>query len=65
MNVARAVNIEDLRVLARRRLPRILFDWIDGGAGDETALRQSIEAFAATRFLPRYLANIATCDLRR
>jgi len=65
MNVARAVNIEDLRGLARRRLPRILFDWIDGGAGDETALRQSIEAFAATRFLPRYLANIASCDLRK
>jgi isopentenyl diphosphate isomerase/L-lactate dehydrogenase-like FMN-dependent dehydrogenase len=65
MNVARAVNIEDLRGLARRRLPRILFDWIDGGAGDEAALRQSIEAFAATRFLPRYLANIASCDLRK
>ena len=38
MNVASAVNIDDLRGLARRRLPRILFDWIDGGAGDETAL---------------------------
>jgi L-lactate dehydrogenase (cytochrome)/(S)-mandelate dehydrogenase len=65
MNLGKAVNIEDLRRLARRRLPRILFDWIDGGAGDETALRQSIEAFAATRFVPRYLANITNCDLSK
>ena len=65
MNVASAVNINDLRRLARRRLPRILFDWIDGGAGDETALRESMEGFAATRFLPRYLANISSCDLTK
>lgn len=65
MNVAEAVNIDDLRLLARRRLPRILFDWIDGGAGDETALRQSMEGFAATRFLPHYLAKISGCDLTK
>jgi isopentenyl diphosphate isomerase/L-lactate dehydrogenase-like FMN-dependent dehydrogenase len=65
MNVASAVNIDDLRGLARRRLPRIHFDWIDGGAGDETALRESMEGFAATRFLPRYLANISSCDLTK
>jgi (S)-mandelate dehydrogenase len=65
MNVANAVNIEDLRRLAQRRLPRILFDWIDGGAGDETALRQSIEGFAATRFNPRYLADITSADLSK
>jgi (S)-mandelate dehydrogenase len=63
MNVANAVNIEDLRRLSGRRLPRILFDWIDGGAGDESALRQSMKGFAATRFVPRYLANISSCDL--
>jgi (S)-mandelate dehydrogenase len=65
MSIANAVNIEDLRRRAQRRLPRLLFDWIDGGAGDETALRQSIEGFAATRFNPRYLANITTCDLSK
>jgi (S)-mandelate dehydrogenase len=65
MNVADAVNIEDLRRLARRRLPRILFDWIDGGAGDETALRDSMEGLAAARFVPRYLANIANCNLEK
>jgi L-lactate dehydrogenase (cytochrome)/(S)-mandelate dehydrogenase len=65
MNVANAVNIEDLRRLSGRRLPRILFDWIDGGAGDESALRQSMEGFAATRFAPRYLANISSCDLSK
>ena len=39
MNLDRAVNIEDLRVLARRRLPRAIFDFFDGGAEDETTLR--------------------------
>jgi isopentenyl diphosphate isomerase/L-lactate dehydrogenase-like FMN-dependent dehydrogenase len=63
MSVAQAVNIEDLRKLARRRLPRILFDWIDGGAGDETALQQSMAGFAAIRFAPRYLANVSKSDL--
>jgi L-lactate dehydrogenase (cytochrome)/(S)-mandelate dehydrogenase len=65
MNPAKAVNIEDLRGMAQRRLPRILFDWIDGGAGDESALRQSIADFAATRFVPRYLAKVASCDLSK
>jgi (S)-mandelate dehydrogenase len=65
MNVADAVNIDDLRLSARRRLPRILFDWIDGGAGDESALRQSMDGLAATRFVPRYLAHISSCDLKK
>ncbi|HLW89719.1 MAG TPA: alpha-hydroxy acid oxidase [Roseiarcus sp.] len=63
MRVEKAVNIDDLRDMARRRLPRILFDWIDGGAGDESALRQSVEGFAATRFAPRYLANVSASHL--
>jgi isopentenyl diphosphate isomerase/L-lactate dehydrogenase-like FMN-dependent dehydrogenase len=65
MGVEQAVNIGDLRKLARRRLPRLLFDWIDGGAGDETALQQSMDGFAAVRFAPRYLANVAKGDLSK
>ena len=39
MRLSRAVNIEDLRELARRRVPRIVFNYIDGGAEDEWTLR--------------------------
>lgn len=38
-------NIEDLRRLARRRLPRVLFDYIDGGAQDEVTLRANQKDF--------------------
>jgi isopentenyl diphosphate isomerase/L-lactate dehydrogenase-like FMN-dependent dehydrogenase len=59
MSVASAVNIADLRLAAKRRLPRVLFDWIDGGAGDETALEQSVAQFSAARLMPRYLVDIS------
>jgi isopentenyl diphosphate isomerase/L-lactate dehydrogenase-like FMN-dependent dehydrogenase len=65
MNVARAINIEDLRRLAQRRLPRLLFDWIDGGAGDETALAQSVAQFSAARLSPRYLVDISNRSLSK
>jgi L-lactate dehydrogenase (cytochrome)/(S)-mandelate dehydrogenase len=63
MNLARAINIADLRLAARRRLPRVLFDWIDGGAGDETALAQSVAQFSAARLMPRYLVDISSRSL--
>ena len=65
MNVAAAINIEDLRQRARRRLPRLMFDWIDGGAGDETALAQSVAQFSAARLLPRYLVDISKRSLAK
>jgi isopentenyl diphosphate isomerase/L-lactate dehydrogenase-like FMN-dependent dehydrogenase len=42
MNIKTAVNIEDLRRLARRRLPRIIFDYIDGGVENETCLARNL-----------------------
>jgi isopentenyl diphosphate isomerase/L-lactate dehydrogenase-like FMN-dependent dehydrogenase len=63
MNLARAISIADLRLAARRRLPRVLFDWIDGGAGDETALAQSVAQFSAARLMPRYLVDISSRSL--
>jgi (S)-mandelate dehydrogenase len=65
MNLARAVNIADLRLAAKSRLPRVLFDWIDGGAGDETALEQSVAQFAAARLAPRYLRDISGRSLSK
>jgi (S)-mandelate dehydrogenase len=65
MSVASAVNIADLRLAAKRRLPRVLFDWIDGGAGDETALEQSVAQFSAARLMPRYLVDISRRSLAK
>jgi len=49
----RVVNIADLRRLARRRLPRVVFDYIDGGAEAERTLRENSQAFEAVTFRPR------------
>lgn len=48
-----AVNIHDFRRLARRRLPAVVFDYIDGGAEDERTLRANEQAFAEVVFRPR------------
>ena len=46
----RVVNIEDLRSLARARLPKIVFDYLDGGAEDEVTLQANRRAFDAVTF---------------
>lgn len=48
-----AINIEDLRLAARRRLPRAVFDYIDGGADREVTLRENCRAFDRVQFRPR------------
>jgi (S)-mandelate dehydrogenase len=60
--VARAWSIDDLRRLARRRLPRAVFDFIDGGAETESTLRANRAAFERVRFLPKVLVNVAQVD---
>jgi (S)-mandelate dehydrogenase len=61
-NLDRAVNIEDLRSLAKRRLPRAIFDFFDGGAEDEVTLRENRAAFERVRLLPKVLVNVAEVD---
>jgi len=58
------VNIEDLRRVAKRRLPRVLFDYIDGGADAELTLRANSRAFETVTFRPRCAVATSTCDLR-
>jgi len=53
-----AINIEDLRQLARRRIARIVFDYIDGGVEDEEGLLRNREAFSRWRLVPHYLQDI-------
>jgi isopentenyl diphosphate isomerase/L-lactate dehydrogenase-like FMN-dependent dehydrogenase len=62
--LSRAVNIEDLRELARRRVPRIVFNYIDGGAEDEWTLRENRRAFDTITFRPRHAVAVPACDLR-
>src|SRR3989475_6821528 len=62
--LSRAINIEDLRQLARRRIPRAIFDFFDGGAEDETTLRGNRAAFERVRLLPRVLVNVSAVDLK-
>jgi L-lactate dehydrogenase (cytochrome)/(S)-mandelate dehydrogenase len=56
--LASALSIADLRRLARRTLPRILFDYLEGGAEDECGLVRNASAFARHAFLPRYLRDV-------
>src|SRR6266702_2306307 len=59
----RVVNIEDLRRLAQRRLPRPVFDYLDGGAEDESTLRENPRAFNDILFRPRNAVAFDKCDL--
>ncbi|AJE47682.1 alpha-hydroxy acid oxidase [Celeribacter indicus] len=57
MKMKNAVNIDDLRRLARRRLPRVVFDYLDGGAEDELTLRANRRAFDDLTLRPRLLGG--------
>jgi L-lactate dehydrogenase (cytochrome) len=57
------VNIEDFRRAAKRRLPRAVFDYIDGGAEDERTLRQNSQAFERLTFRPRCAVATPAVDL--
>jgi (S)-mandelate dehydrogenase len=64
MHLADAVNIEDLRLMAKRRLPRAIFDFFDGGAEDEVTLRDNCSAFQRVRLLPRVLVDVSSVSLK-
>jgi L-lactate dehydrogenase (cytochrome) len=60
----RVVNIQDLRRLAKRRLPSVVFAYIDGGAEDEVTLHENRRAFDEVTFRPRQGVAVPSCDLR-
>ena len=57
-----AINIDDLRRLAMRRLPRAVFDFADGGAEDEQTLRANRADFAKLTFRPKILVDVSKRD---
>lgn len=61
--LARKVSVDDFRTLARRRLPKSIFEFVDGGAGQELTLRANRADFERIRLLPRVLTDVSRPDL--
>jgi len=60
----RVVSIADLRPAARRRVPKPVFDYLDGGAEGEVTLRENCRVFEDVTFRPRHAVAFPDCDLR-
>lgn len=59
---ARAGTIGELRAAARRRVPRVVFDYVDGAAGDEVTAAGNVAALRAIELRPRVLADVSQVD---
>jgi isopentenyl diphosphate isomerase/L-lactate dehydrogenase-like FMN-dependent dehydrogenase len=64
VDLSRIINIGDFRSAARRRLPRVVFDYLDGGADGEVTLRENCRVFDDVTFRPRCAVATGPCDLR-
>lgn len=62
MRLDSVINLNDFRRLAQRKLPRIAFDFIDGGSDDDLCLARNQQAFQAYQILPRYLIDVSSPD---
>lgn len=62
MKLDRAINIDDLRSMAKARLPRMVFDYIDGGADDEVTLKHSVSRFDDYQLTWRALRDVSSVD---
>ncbi|HEX4717144.1 MAG TPA: alpha-hydroxy acid oxidase [Thermoleophilaceae bacterium] len=60
--LARCHDLGDMRAIARRRIPRAVFDYVDGGADDEITLQRNVEAYRRWEFVPRNLEDVASAD---
>ena len=63
MDLDKALSIDDLRAIARKRLPRFVFDYVDGGAEDEVTLHSNLRSFERRRFRPRTLVDVSERNL--
>ena len=61
-SVQKPVNVEDYRSLAQRRLPKIIFDYLEGGADDEIGMKHNREVFERYRLMPRRLVDVSKRD---
>jgi (S)-mandelate dehydrogenase len=63
-NLARALNIADLRAVARRRVPHFVFEYVEGGAEEEATLRCNRAAFESLKLIPQTLVDTSSRNLR-
>lgn len=63
LNLAPA-STDDYRRIAEKRLPRALFDYIDGGAGAEKTLRDNVDDFARVRLKQRVMRDVSALDTK-
>jgi isopentenyl diphosphate isomerase/L-lactate dehydrogenase-like FMN-dependent dehydrogenase len=63
ISAPRVVNIADLRRLAQKRLPKVIFEYVDGGAEGEVTLRDNCRAFESVGFRPRHAVPVPQCNL--
>jgi L-lactate dehydrogenase (cytochrome) len=61
--LSRVASVADLRLIAKRRLPGGVFDYIDGGAEDELSLRRNVAAYRRAELVPRVLRDVSGIDL--
>ncbi|MGA7218111.1 MAG: alpha-hydroxy-acid oxidizing protein, partial [Candidatus Sulfotelmatobacter sp.] len=59
----RVVCIEDFRPIARQRVPKSVFDYLDGGAEGEVTLRENCRVFNDVTFRPRHAVALADCGM--
>jgi L-lactate dehydrogenase (cytochrome)/(S)-mandelate dehydrogenase len=62
MRLDEVLNIEDLHRQAARRVPRVAFDYYEGGVEDEHGLLRNEQAFRRHRLLPRFLVDVSRVD---
>jgi (S)-mandelate dehydrogenase len=62
--MSKPVNIADFRALAKKRLPKIVFDYLEGGAEDELGLKHNRDVYHAVRFQPRRLVDVSQRNLQ-
>ena len=62
MKVDDCINLDDLRILAKKRVPKLIYDFIEGGSEDESGLVRNEDAFRNRALVPRYMVDITTIN---
>jgi len=62
MKVEDCVNLDDLRIIAKRRVPKLVYDFIEGGVDDEDGLVRNEDAFRRRSLAPRYMVDVSRID---
>ena len=59
----KVVNLAEMRLLSKKRVPKAVFDYVDGGANDELAYARSQEVYSKVEFNARVLRDVSKVDL--